>query len=340
MLDGRKSGERLAGWVEALDGQGRAEAPIPDAEDLPEILLDLGVAHEDINELVALRPRVAGDPRVRDLLERAVDAVTRDMGTVGGSPRFPSPPDGGDLLERCFSVYVYVAALPATRAYHRGLGVPDDVSRRTLADLGRHMAVHRRRYGSCGIHAVAWLGLHFHGELYQLGRLQYQRARLGGRTAGAAAAAGLPVTADDLCMNLHIPDFRGPLSPRACDRSLALAREFFARRYPEERYETAVCHSWLLDAQLKAHLPKDSNLVRFQERFRTSWEDTEPDDEGPVGFVFGDPRLPIGELPRRTSVERAVGDHLRRGGHWYGGHGWFPLPWSGTAAQGKLVEGA
>ncbi|MFG3370766.1 acyltransferase domain-containing protein [Streptomyces sp. NPDC090032] len=313
---------------------------IPDADDLPEVLLDLGVAHEDINEVVALRPRVTDDPGVRDLLERAVGAVTRDMGAVGGSPPFPSPPDGGDLLERCFSVYVYVAALPATRAYHRSLGVPDDVSRRTLADLGRHMAVHRRRYGSCGIHAVAWLGLHFHGELYQLGRLQYQRARLGGRSGNGAAAAGLPLTSGDPCLSLHIPDFRGPLSPRACDRSLAVAREFFARHYPDERYEVAVCHSWLLDPQLKDHLQQDSNLVRFQERFRVAWENTEPDDEGPVGFVFGDPRLPVEDLPRRTSVERAVGDHLRRGGHWYGGHGWFPLPWSGTTASGRLVEGA
>jgi hypothetical protein len=24
-------------------------------------------------------------------------------------------------------------------------------------------------------------------------------------------------------------------------------------------------------------------------------------------------------------VERAVGDHLRAGGHWYVGHGWFAL---------------
>ncbi|WP_432166827.1 acyltransferase domain-containing protein [Streptomyces sp. bgisy031] len=313
---------------------------IPDAEDLPEVLLDLGVAHEDINELVALRPRVADDPEVSDLLERAVDAVTRDMGTVGKSPGFPSPPDGGDLLERCFSVYVYVAALPATRAYHRGLGVPDDVSRRTLADLGRHMAVHRRRYGSCGIHAVAWLGLHFHGELYQLGRLQYQRATLGGRSGDGIARAGMPLKPGDPCLSLHIPDYKGPLSPVACDRSLLQAGEFFARHYPRERYEVAVCHSWLLDVQLKSYLRADSNVVRFQERFRTAWENDEPDDGVPVGFVFGDPALAVEGLPRRTSVERAVGDHLRAGGHWYGGHGWFPLPWSGTAAEGNLVEGA
>ncbi|WP_189492039.1 acyltransferase domain-containing protein [Streptomyces antnestii] len=330
----------LREWAQAVEGQERVEAAVPDAADLPDVLLDLGVAHEDVNELVALRPRVTDDPGTLALLERCVGAVVRDMGTVGGSPRFPAPPDGADLLGRCFSVYVYVAALPYTRAYHRGLGVPEDVSRRTLADLGRHMAVHRRRYGSCGIHAVSWLGLHFHGELYQLGRLQYQRAALGGRSGEGIAAAGVPLKTGDPCLSLHIPDFRGPLSPEACDRSLLLAEEFFARHYPAERYEIAVCHSWLLDAQLRRYLRPDSNLVRFQERFRTAWENREPDDRVPVGFVFGDPDLPVETLPRRTSVERAVGDHLRAGGHWYGGHGWFPLSWSGTPAGGPLVDGA
>ncbi len=87
----------------------------------------------------------------------------------------------------------------------------------------------------------------------------------------------------------------------------------------------AVCRSWLLDPQLRRYLPADSNIVRFQERFRIVHEETRADDGLPVGFVFGDPGLPVADLPRRTAVERAVGDHLRAGGHWYGGHGWFAL---------------
>jgi hypothetical protein len=175
------------------------------------------------------------------------------------------------------------------------------------------------------VQAPRWLTRHFRGELYQVGRLQFERARHGERTARVLAAAGLDVAPGTLCLNLHIPDFLGPLSPAACDRALTLAGEFFTRHYPEEKYRAALCHSWLLDPQLKRYLPADSNVVRFQERFRTAREDTEPADAEPVQFVFGDPELPVESLPRRTSVERAVGDHLRAGGHWYIGHGWFPL---------------
>ncbi|MEU1119783.1 MULTISPECIES: acyltransferase domain-containing protein [unclassified Streptomyces] len=299
---------------------------LPDADELPEVLLDLAVPHEDINALVALRGRLRADPEARWLLDRCVDAVVRDMGTVGGGGRAPVLPEAWGELGRCFFVFVYVAALPYVRAYHRDRGIPADVSRRTLADLGRHMAVHRRARGSRGLLVPGWPGLHFRGELYQLGRLQFQRAVLGRRMGGATAAAGHRAGPGDPCLNLHITDFRGPLTSEACDRSLSLARAFFARHFPDERYETAVCHSWLLDPQVRNHLPPESNIVRFQERFRLAdGYPREPEDDDPVTFVFGDRDLPVAELPRRTRLERAVGDHLRAGGHWYGGHGWFPL---------------
>jgi hypothetical protein len=264
-----------------------------------------------------------------DLLEECVEDLVRDIGEVGVEVSLAERvAEAPAALGPFFAVFVFVAALPRTRAYHRERGVPADVSRRTLADLGRNMAFHRRRRGSGGVEVPQWLTRHFRGELYQLGRLQFERARLGQRTGRAVAAAGLDAAPGEPCLNLHIPDFHGALSPAACDRSLELAREFFARHFPRERYRVAVCHSWLLDPQLKRHLDPDSNIVRFQGRFepgRDPGEEPEPADTEPVRFVFGDPDLPVAGLPRRTSVERAVGDHLRAGGHWYVGHGWIRL---------------
>nr|WSY55696.1 acyltransferase domain-containing protein [Streptomyces sp. NBC_00886] len=304
---------------------------LPDADELPEVLLDLAVPHEDINELVRLRRVLTLDTDATQLLEECVGELVKDIGEHGHWTRLTelflarlpeAPPEVGAY----FSVYVFVAALPHTRAYHHERGIPADVSRRTLADLGRNIAVHHKRYGGGGVPIPQWLIPHFRGELYQLGRLQFERARLGERTAQALTAAGLDAAPGTPCLNLHIPDFHGPLTPAACDRSLDLARAFFARHFPEERHAVATCHSWLLDRQMKQHLSADSNIVHFQERFRVSHDDTEPADSEPVQFVFGHPpELPVGELPRRTSVERAVGDHLRAGGHWYIGHGWFPL---------------
>ncbi|MFE9095071.1 acyltransferase domain-containing protein [Streptomyces sp. NPDC007264] len=327
LLEALRADARVAAWLRDLESEGEApaEAVLPDADELPDVLLDLSVPHEDINELVALRARLGRDTEAMTLLARCLTRFVRDMGEIGRSWEPPPFPESAGELGRLFHVYLFVAALPHVRAYHRERGVSDAVSRRTLADLGRHVAVHRRRCGTPGLLFPWWIALPFHGELFQLGRLQFQRARLGRRTGRAVAAAGHGSGPGDACLSLHIPDFRGPLSPSACERSLALAREFFARHYPGERHEIAVCHSWLLDPQLRRYLPADSNIIRFQDRFELAHVETTPDDGAPVGFVFGDPDLAVAELPRRSGVERAVVDHLRAGGHWYGGHGWFAL---------------
>ncbi|MET7285092.1 acyltransferase domain-containing protein [Streptomyces sp. NPDC005573] len=300
---------------------------LPDAEDLPELLLDLAVPHEDINELIALRRTVTGDPGSRRLLAECVDELFRGLDEPGRDPGLDerlaeAPRSAHDT----FAAFVFLAAHPHTVALHRERGIPAGTTRRTLADLGRQMAVHRRRHGSTGLRSPRWLARHFRGEVYQLGRLQFERARLGERTAAAVAANGVPARPGTACLNLHIPDFRGPLTPAACDRSLEQARDFFPLHFPEEQPVAAVCHSWLLDRQLRNRLPADSHIVRFQKRFGIAHEDTGPADTEPVQFVFGDPGLPVAGLPGRTSVERAVRDHLLAGGHWYIGHGWFPLP--------------
>ncbi len=135
---------------------------------------------------------LAGDPGALALLAECVEEVLRGPEDTGRTPALDgllasAPADLTDL----FPVYVFLAALPRTQAYHRARGIPAEVSRRTLADLGRQLALHRRRYGRAGVQAPRWLVRHFRGELYHLGRLQFERARIGDRDARVAAAAGL-----------------------------------------------------------------------------------------------------------------------------------------------------
>ncbi|MFJ9036425.1 acyltransferase domain-containing protein [Streptomyces sp. NPDC102406] len=327
MLDVLKGDAACAAWLAALDDPAipQVQAELPDALALPDVLLDLAVPHEDIGVLLRLRAELLAAPELRALLGRALSGLVwraPEPGRGTGLPRFPG---AAGEMGRCFAVFVLVAALPYVRAHHRERGIPEEVSRRSLADLGRNLAVHRRRFGTTGLLAQGWLTRHFRGALYQLGRLQFERVCPGRGTGTWLAEAGAGVGPGDPVLGVHIPDFRGPLTPAACDDSIRQAREFFARHYPREPVRVAICESWLLDRQLRRYLPAESNIVRFQDRFAVEDVTGEPEDDIPVTFVFGGTETPRALLPRRTSVQRAVLDHLDAGGHWYVGRGWFPL---------------
>ena len=321
------AGERTTSWLAHL-ASARApdvEVSLPAPDDLAPALLELAVPHEDIGDLVALRPDRRHTPDLWWLVERSAWSLVSDMGAVDGPPPFPPMPEALGPLHRYFHVYVLLAALPSVRAFHSKRGIPDGISRLTLADLGRNMAVHRRRYGMGGLDMGPWLMRHFRGLIYQLGRLQFERARLGTRTGNAVAAIMPAYGPGSQSLEVHVPEFFGPLSPRACDASFTHAREFFDRYFPEEAPGVAACHSWLLDAQLAEYLPETSNIMRFQRRFRPAYQYDEPHDEDIQRFVFGRVASDLAELAGRTTLERAVIDHLRMGRHWTAGAGWLLL---------------
>ncbi|MER7500967.1 acyltransferase domain-containing protein [Nonomuraea pusilla] len=301
-------------WLDHLERLGPFGVRLP--SDPVSELLRLAVPHEDVGGVLAETPRPGTETWW--LLERCVHSLVATMGELDDPPSFPPLPAA---FGRYFYVHVFLAAAEHVRAFHRSRGIADDVSWRTLTDVGRNMAVHRRKHGSGGVDTPHWLMLHFRGVLYDLGRLQFQRARLGTRTGRAVAAAGLPCVPGDPVLAAHIPAFLGPLTPSACDAALARAADFFPRHFPEERPLVVVCHSWLLDEQLAEYLPEGSNIVRFQRRFRQAYKAEHDGDV--IGFVFG---AEAAELPRRTVLERAIDDHLRAGRTWHGTAGWLVLP--------------
>ena len=320
-------GDDIRAWVERLDGLGEPAGPVvmPEGSELVQTLLRLSVIHEDIDTLLALRPTLEGDPELWWLLERSVETLIQRMGVVDEWVRIPSLPESLGPLHRWFWVYVFVAALPRVRAFHRDRGIPDDISWATLADLGRQMAVYRKRTGRSGFDDPVWMTLHFTGTIYQLGRLQFERVRLGntlGRAIGAVDPAYGPGSP---ALSVHIPGYYGPFTPAACDASFAGAVAFFAEYFPDERYEIGVCHSWLLDEQLAGYLPETSNIVRFQRRFHQALT-PDANDGSTLRFVFGlETDLPLGDYPQRTTLERATISHIRSGRHWHGGVGWLRL---------------
>jgi hypothetical protein len=297
-------GEEYDEWLAELDRIGLADPPLIPLthEDTHRLLERLGFAAEVTRGALAARIVPGEHPELWWLLERCHHAVVRGLGPEAPQWAIPWLPDELGARGRFFQLHALLPGVSLLRDWHARRGIADDVTWATLQDLGRGVAIHRATYGVGGLDKASWLTHHFHGELYELGRLQYE------------------LQPDAL--GLHIPA-SGPLTPQVCDDSLALARAFVAAHFPDPARHRVVCTSWLLDEQLADYLPADSNIMRFQRRF-TLDEAAIVDDHEPLRFVFRRVPADLGELPRDTTLQRALLDHLERGGRWRIRTGWFP----------------
>ena len=221
-------------------------------------------------------------------------------------------------------VLALLACVPSVLAYHTEREVPEDVTWDTLSDLPRHIARHERLHGRPGFSELPWLSRHLRGLIYSLGRLQFERIRtisLPEDHAAVIAAAG-ELAEDEVMLNVHIPE-TGPLDPGLCEAAYAQAVDRFAAWHPGERPRAFVCHSWLMDPQLRDYLPSSSNILRFQDRYDIVGPGAETAGSMQE-FVFGRAgQVDLADLPQRTRLERAFVQHLRAGGTWSMRTGWF-----------------
>jgi GNAT domain-containint protein/N-acyltransferase family protein len=289
---------------------------LPDPTYLPAIFERLAIAEDDQQEILAAWPSPDADAETSDSLRRAYETLVKDLG--GFAPLdLPGPSLQTTPLGRYFFVYVYLAALPDVRRFHTRRGIPDDISWATLADLGRNLVRDRLLLGDGGLRTSGWLTLHFRGSIYQLGRLQFNRMQVRAAHVAEAFREG------DAALGIHIPE-SGPLTAEACDDSFAQAQPFFSRHFPETPTRVGICTSWLLDPQLADYLGPESNVMRFQRRFRLVGEGFDGDADV-LRFVFHRIEPSIDDLPQRTTLERAIVAHLRAGKHWRSRTGWIGL---------------
>jgi GNAT-like C-terminal domain/N-acyltransferase N-terminal domain len=315
-------------WLDELAALGPGPRPLrlPAPDAAAGLLARVGVPAGEIKAIVATLPSPAGDPDRWWVLERAYHRLT--AGPLDGAWP-PLPASLGPGWE-WFHVHLFLAAVPGVVRRQAARGIDPEITWATLANIGRNVAIHRAKHGRPGVDAPYWLVLPVRDALFHIGRLQYRRARAAWTTPAAPFAPGDPV------LDLHIPP-TGPLIPGEVDQSLAAARRFFGRHFPADDSDIGVCTSWLLDPQLLTHLPDESNIVRFQRRFRLDGDWSLADDASTVEFVFRRPGdTPVAALPRRTTLERAVADHLQAGGHWTLRRGWCAVPAGTAGSQGTV----
>lgn len=281
--------------------------------DLPERAERLGFRDDDRAGLLAAVQRVLGEPDLLAEIDRRAAILIEAIGvfdrdgedawagydpeeSTAGDPEQRSPGSDGVL-----PMLVLLTTVDAIREFHTRRGIPDDVSWRSLSDLGQQVFVHRLTYDRFGLHTYGWLRVAWSGALYWLGRLQFNLQQ--------------DEVEKGWVVSTHIPR-TGPLTPDSVDASFAAAAAFFDRHFPEFPATTLFCHSWLLDPELTAGLPADSNMAQFQGLWRIR-DDGRPADADALFFTFnrrGD--VDLDTLPQDTTLQRLIVKRLRAGEHW------------------------
>lgn len=296
-------------WLAELAAATGPDLPLPDETQARRLLTLLDIPAGDHAEALAAAPHPDRDPQLWWLLQHGRRLLGQRLGDQSPLASWPELPERLGAAGRWFYLWTFLAATPQLLAYHERHGVDASVTAATLADLGSKAALRRRTRGAAGLDKQDWFTLHYRGLLYALGRLQFNVSRI--RDEAVTLTPGTP------CLGTHIPE-TGPMMPAECDASFAAAPGFFAAHFGT-RYPVATCTSWLLDDQLADYLPADSNILRFQRRFRLvddGFADGLDGDANVLEFVFRRIGADLDQLPRDTTLQRAVVDHLRAGHHW------------------------
>lgn len=327
--------DRFRAWLDEVGGLDGEEASEPGTTLRPEpmaaLLRRVGCSDAAVEDACGTLPSPRRDGARWQLLQRSrlrLAATIGDIDAVVG--RWPSLPEHLGVAGRCFPLHLFAAALPAARAFHADRGVPDEVSWATLADLGRHEAIHRRMHGTTGVDVPSWMLGHLRGLLLEVGGLQYAPYRVGGPGSpdpwygpSDEASRRVGLRPGDMSVGLHIPT-GAALDDGAVTASLTRAAQLLDVAFPAPHRRVLTCSSWLLDDQLAGLLGADSRIVGFARSWTLApgWVEA---DSAVLGFAFGKQGIEPSRNRARTRLQRAVLDHLDAGGHFRWRTGWREL---------------
>lgn len=201
---------------------------------------------------------------------------------------------------------VYLAAAQHTHQIYGAMGIDDDVFFDTIKAFSRFLYEHRVSFGQFGFDRHLWIYRQLAARLFRLGELEFEMYTLPKDTYPVGAARpGDPV------LSVHIPS-DAVMTRKALDVSYRMAREFFARFFPDYRYKCVYCSSWLLSPVLREILKPDSHILAFQSDYEISW--TNMDDNDGIIWIFKRNCEDFTQLPEDTSLMREMKKILVSGG--------------------------
>jgi len=208
---------------------------------------------------------------------------------------------------------------PALKKEYIKAGIDEQIFFDTVEDLKFKLMECYEVEKVWGVIPLGWLLGIFRMRTFALGRLEFN---MGTFMGDSTTVAGRRVEKDDLVINIHIPSSGKPFDQKSRMDSYEKAYYFFKDRFAgtEPLFR---CETWIIYPRNKEIFNPKSNVVSFMEDFKivSSYEYS---DNRNLWRIFGAyAELPPAQLPRNTSMQRAVADWLEKGNRLGAGVGIF-----------------
>ena len=249
--------------------------------DIYELARKLNIPEEVV---LKLKPLPEAEPYLSGLCGEQYDKYANELHEALGED------EGGFKI---LSAMLQAALLARTEYARRGIS--EEVLIATMGCFPRFIEEHMESFGAYGFDRWWWTGRQTSLQLFRIGSLEYE----------------LCANETEKQISVHIPS-DADLSDGAVDESLAQARAFLKKHFPEYDGAQFHCHSWLLAPALGELLPKESRINRFRERFQISGVDENAEDY--KLWVFKNKDLTIDEFPENTTLQKKMKTYLQKGG--------------------------
>jgi len=165
-------------WEQSQECLPAGDIPFLDPDSVAQACRDLGLSEEATQAALGVCARARGSPALEALAWHFHYCLFRAAKYrhewIEDWPSFQGVLDQNAGM---FYVVVLLSRLPKLQEENRTRGVPEEVARDTLRDLARSIE-HHRHHGARALglrsHEVAWFANFVRGDLYRLGRLQFQ----------------------------------------------------------------------------------------------------------------------------------------------------------------------
>lgn len=213
---------------------------------------------------------------------------------------------GKDLLKNendMVRLAVVVKCLEKTKTFYGKLGIDDNIFYETMSDI----KIWCENNGNNGLKNYRWLTTHINGEIFKIGRLQYQMYVCDSEDLDYSR---LPFNRGEKVLYIHIPQGE-KLKYSECVKSIKLAKEFFNKYFYDFTYRYFFCESWLLYEENGDFMKKDSNILKFVSLFDIAY--SVKDDKQAIERIFGKEKNNMADYPENTSLQKAAKEYMQNG---------------------------